>query len=1570
VNLVIDPPQYSSNEVPLTPKTSRLDISATKGTSTHDLSKLFHNPMTPRQRSVSSIESPRRPMSMASPVTPVVRSNRYSLTPIERSRTKTIMKSSLHQSKSSIDPSESHHDSASVDTYSVMFNRYVPGYISKQSNVGVRCLVVVDCKVYLSNRRQVAQTASPIFHEDFPIQEYSPFHMDIDKSYTVVSGETFTDTNFFKIAKQREIPQCMLSWDHTGTLLSLLVNNFSTSYDSILYFFTPQQSSISDTVGHCVHYGHTSFQELLENRASRNANDILSYCVQDMSWSNNGLFVYLIDCRGNVSIISRLGEFVWMVKDRDKPTHFMHSGIGNQSSKSPQHSVFKIRTHPSYSHHQFCVSDGFSFELYQLPHVDMSLVIQTFSRVAYGDSSNAFYHQFNSTPFHIHVQGYQSVLHVWRMCISHPQLSFYASHIGLNHLVDKICEFITKSDSVMSIITKFLKLLSSSLQWSTQCQQNPTFLIPHFIYMANRIFQVLIDKRQYYDFMIQYLKWMENYCQTAIIQAMQNVTIHERIQSRVVLQDCWIQLGSVIIDIIENQLRSYTRTKLYKTDDELELYASDDENSEIHINTIDGENRASRIVKLDKLDEEDDDHLLLDIMNKRDQNLPYYYYLSTILNRLYSVYDLNTIITSETFSKKHVPYLMNLNSKQKSRIDFGNMYYMLENYEKSCLQYQELNDQSNITTVNILFVTNLFQYKLNNVLSLIQQQLDPEFDIIRSRIEHIPILNLKNTEAKSMVKSNSNTDILYAMATLLIAYYQNKKIFVLPPLFCQSVVGHCQLVVPQIIQTPDNASNTGYYRPLNTDLLSKSLRSIFSETSGKTVIVRLLLGLGHVDEAVVFCLQSKSTRHMLTIIHQSLTRSSNQSVVNLLEHYNVEKVGQVYSEVIQQTLKENSTEVHRILSTARLFLPESAQLRLEVARMYLERAQSQFKDTSNAIFMKKGSSQDSYIARLHDLIAAKKSATHKANNRKLQIQNEQSISSMLNVLSMGYHISDSSIKGGLNDEQDQSFIPLYDSIQVFCTIPDISIKNLLKEYKASFGSNRNSTLPVAQYMNEFRYLCRYLWYSYLKDTIQTYMKTINPFKQIYRPQSQQQQYQESDLITLAECCGALLDFGELHTTAHLQGSLLTILSLLSNNQLISDIISKYLPDDSLVVFALQKRFYQLKKKVSYDENVQQHNPSDISAQAVSNSNPISGEQHMKWYMEQNDRYWSFLGPVVEMLSEADIVQHFEQLLQPDEVTATVVRSKRVSNASSHRQMVNPLSRQAVLSPSRSPSNRLLETPIASPERVDSVKDLRIPSPSDTFNDVSSGSSQPNTPSTPVKQSPIAKTVTPTAADDDTLLIDILSSPRTNNRNSEVSRTAMYSPIHVPKLNMSNMMIDDGNITAENIEDSPRFSDVLASNTSISLNLGHTTHNKTDHTPVAKKTFSLKRALSLKNTFTNHQRSKSYSPTSPRSDSSRNRASTTYVRERIDKILKQGEEDTLDQVSYVKHTRTASISMLHSPVISPHQSPAKATASTTTHTSTNTEDDDTFEVTSEEASDGQHSFRENTKNASGTTTIEI
>lgn len=46
-----------------------------------------------------------------------------------------------------------------------------------------------------------------------------------------------------------------------------------------------------------------------------------------MQWTNDGLFLLLTDARGNVSMINRLGEFVWISKNDTTSSKFLLNTI-------------------------------------------------------------------------------------------------------------------------------------------------------------------------------------------------------------------------------------------------------------------------------------------------------------------------------------------------------------------------------------------------------------------------------------------------------------------------------------------------------------------------------------------------------------------------------------------------------------------------------------------------------------------------------------------------------------------------------------------------------------------------------------------------------------------------------------------------------------------------------------------------------------------------------------------------------------------------------------------------------------------------------------------------------------------------------------------------------------------------------------------------------------------------------------------------------------------------------------------------------------------------------------------
>ncbi len=993
-------------------------------------------------------------------------------------------------------------------------------------------------------------------------------------------------------------------------------------------------------------------------------------------------------------------------------------------------------------------------------------------------------------PYDVNIQPPQTTIQIWRMVISHPQLP-YVHHNGtqfLNVIIDKICENICTRTGSLSMMHSFLRFMESSLLWSLRCQHNVSFVIPYLIRAGTRIFSDLANRRAYFDFIIQMLKLIESFCQTAMNQSKRNLYLNfdapPQLNTKVILRDCWMQLGSVFIEILDSHIKSPTslNTSLLKRrKDEYAEYLSDEESADFsHHNAM------------------------LTDLSTRDSKLPMTTYLDLILERIKKDYAVSSIVTSETLSKKSSKFFNSLTMKQKSRVVYGNLYYMMESYEKSLQQYEELN-MANNASVDILFCIQILQYRVSTALNIVQKQFEAGYDIMRSKIEDIPL------RGGSILKKDANLNIIYAMASILLLHYQERKTNILPPLFAQSnqafkLKDHgkiLQLISPSVIDALGKMEEFDcYYRPLSQSKLGASIRNVCGDIVGKAIVVRLLLALGHVDEAIRFCLQFSSQRHLLSIIYCSVmgtTEPEKQPCVPIsskLQQYNVQMIENAYSSVIRKSLREKSSEVHRILNTAQNFLPDSLNLRLTVIREYLQRVQDSFRSTGSTMFKKVLAGQQvPYLERMRHFILTK--SKNKEENRRVQLYEAEKFANILTVYSMGFSSLESKLLEGDNALIDQSFSPLYDSMQVFCTAPGSSVKELLSEYRNAL-TRKEASPYLLIYLYEFRHFCRYMWYAYLKDRIESAMKIINPFKAVYRPQvpiegPANDLSKEHVLIELAELCAFLLDFTEIHSKVFLQGSLITVLALLSSSATIRTLISRYLANESDIALNLKKRYLQLEKRITkdfsefIDQDIVKNNVSQMDAKELelsgtqSPNGAIQNSSEMQWKCESNSNYWQFLQESIEMLASDEVVQHFQKQSNaknpesPQPLESTEKINPFISNTHLWR-------RKSQIDRTVTPSAPRSEPQTASPLLVRS----RVP---------------PN-------PSPVISTVDLHDAPNGTsidLIVDVLSTPepvRVNPAMSLSPSTATNDRVHIPKLDIRNIS-DDGNLFAETLSNSPQ-----------------------------------------------------------------------------------------------------------------------------------------------------------------------
>jgi hypothetical protein len=112
------------------------------------------------------------------------------------------------------------------------------------------------------------------------------------------------------------------------------VNSFSQSYDAKFLFIAPQKRQAL-----YLNYGYRSFLELPANRSSQHTADIVSYCIQGISWVHNGSFCAIVDGQGNISLVSRLGEMAFIKNKHATKVHFLMNSFDGSNKVCFYHFV-------------------------------------------------------------------------------------------------------------------------------------------------------------------------------------------------------------------------------------------------------------------------------------------------------------------------------------------------------------------------------------------------------------------------------------------------------------------------------------------------------------------------------------------------------------------------------------------------------------------------------------------------------------------------------------------------------------------------------------------------------------------------------------------------------------------------------------------------------------------------------------------------------------------------------------------------------------------------------------------------------------------------------------------------------------------------------------------------------------------------------------------------------------------------------------------------------------------------------------------------------------------------------
>lgn len=346
--------------------------------------------------------------------------------------------------------------------------------------------------------------------------------IDIQLSIKEPNYSIKIDKSYIKVPKTIDSPsECLNKWDKDGQLLSVIVN----SPEPELYFYSPFQS-----LSICIQIFKKEDME----------KELTISPIKDMSWTNDGLFLILINTKGMISILPRLGETAYINKEKQ---------IGNICKES-ERSIYNISCHPISQ--SFLITNGRKFSFYQLPDVDITNLIYSYTR----GENNSLFNLKNSQ---------QITMNLFRIIVSIPNLENYLNyHQSLNDLFDFISNSVSKMKS-QDLVNLFEDLFVN-ITWG---KGNIHILIPHYIKLFEKIFDKMIEK-QSIDLTIQLLIYCEKSVEKMIKEVDKDVIYHKTIEKpNSYLHEIWIKIANKLEENLEKKNPNTSRPSKKLSDDNL-----------------------------------------------------------------------------------------------------------------------------------------------------------------------------------------------------------------------------------------------------------------------------------------------------------------------------------------------------------------------------------------------------------------------------------------------------------------------------------------------------------------------------------------------------------------------------------------------------------------------------------------------------------------------------------------------------------------------------------------------------------------------------------------------------------------------------------------------------------------------------------------------------------------------------------------------------------------------------------------------------------------------------------------
>lgn len=596
------------------------------------------------------------------------------------------------------------------------------------------------------------------------------------------------------------------------------------------------------------------------------------------------------------------------------------------------------------------------------------------------------------------------------------------------------------------------------------------------------------------------------------------------------------------------------------------------------------------------------------------------------LNFLGSIQSSSHVDISETWSEYLNTYpFINSSSNEKnqiidflhaSQISFTNYDYNFESQNRIVNLYEstlkgESTNTNNIKEWEIIyrFLEFIRLYKLEDAFSILTSQLGFDISLIQ---ELIPT---------SKVLDSFTSNMLKAFISIICLNLQEKIAYIIPPILLNLNDNNNNypiiLTHPFLENTEINFQYSVYYTPLDSKKLRKAVIDFISQNDRSKYIKSFLINSwivsGDLESAVSCSINFRMWNYLikLNMLHFS---KFNQFLLNDILFTSVNKF-----------IKEKKFDyVKKILMIASVYQPNDVQsLQMHTAEQLIEQIQ--------LILYKDTSVMNSQVIPLN--------FTH------LLIEEMTEVNDMYSTKKSPSKSIESQLKQFNFTNENQEVNPLIrlfvDCLNLFSN-GNVKLIKLFSIYSSMHKSKKITNEITKNHPNQliqlspFKKILQLIWYAHLKSSIVEHVEKLSEFRHIYSPKNSKSEDHDALLATIAHKLIFLSQFKNIHSVNDIQGSILTVISMIHSETIIKDLIISSFPTEESVIPTLrfkQDQIYSKIKKINPNLYLQLVDDLKKNLEKVQEG---TFEDHL---IENNSEYWNFFDNLFHLLTSDEIITH-------------------------------------------------------------------------------------------------------------------------------------------------------------------------------------------------------------------------------------------------------------------------------------------------------------------------------------------